>query len=188
MEIRVHKRVFYLFVAVAALVGLLLVYYFFLMPKPMDTYVYKGVPMTFRADLREAAKVPIRPFEDAIFIDTIHPIAKNVTIVFKPAAETENPYYILEEIEVVSKMKIVYDLKGIEIGFNAVPVESYSNLPGKIQNPIIALVHPVYANETAVWNENHVTYISGTTYEDFDRATVRFLMAIMQIELDEDGA
>jgi hypothetical protein len=71
--------------------------------------------------------------------------------------------------------------------FNAMPVEEYANLPGKIQNPIIALVHPKYANETAVRNEGHVTYISGTNYKDFDLATIRFLMVVLGIDPAELG-
>jgi len=155
-------------------------------PKPIYTWNYHGRIIGFRADLREAAKVPVYPNEQAVYLDTIHYLVKNVTIAFKDAGESENPYYILQEIELIKGLKLAYARKNISVSFNAMPVESYEHLPGKIQNPIIALVHPIYANETAIRNKGHVTYISGKTHEDFDLAVVKFLMIILRIDIEED--
>ena len=46
-------------------------------------------------------------------------------------------------------------------------------------------MHPVYANETAVRNEGHVTYISGKTFEELDLATVKFLMVVLGIDMEQ---
>lgn len=157
-----------------------------LIPRPITTWDYDGTTLVFRVDLREADKVPVYPHETGVYLDTIHPLVENITIAFKPAGEKENPYYQLAVIELVMKLKQIYDKNEIPVEFNAVPVESYENLPGKIQNPIIALVHPVYANETSVHNERHVTTISGETYHDFDLAVAKFLMVVLDIEIETE--
>jgi len=158
--------------------------YYFLIPKPITTWDYFGNTLVFRVDLREANKVPVYPHETGVYLDVVNPLVKNITIAFKPAGDKENPYYQLEIIELVMKLKqYVYDRKEIPVEFNAVPIESYENLPGKIQNPIIALVHPIYANETAIRNAGHVTTISGKTYNEFDLAVAKFLMVALGIEL-----
>lgn len=158
--------------------------YQLLLPKPITTWDYYGTTLVFRVDLREANKVSVYPHETGVYLDTIHPLVENITIAFKPAGEKENPYYQLAIIELVMKLKQIYDKNEIPVEFNAVPVESYENLPGKIQNPIIALVHPIYANETSVHNERHVTTISGETYHEFDLAVAKFLMVVLDIELE----
>jgi|GEM_PF-1777411 len=201
LKIKLPKNPIFLVLLILVIIALLTVLGMFLYniivpgpepERPLTTWNYKGSVVGFRADLREADKVPAYPGETPIYLDTIHPLVKNVTIAFKDAGEDENAYYIVEELEIVTKMILVYRnmLAGYPglteddmPGFNAIPVENYNNLPGKIQNPIIALVHPKYANETAVRNEGHVTYISGKTHEEFDLATVKFLMIVLGIEL-----
>jgi len=168
--------------------------------EPITVIDYKGVTVAFRADLREAAKVPVYPGESEIYRDIMHQLAKNVTIVFKDAGESGNPYYIVEEVELINKMRLAYMLAfgtqtdtgefvpGDVPTFDAHEVDSYENLPGKIQNPIIALVHPIYANETSVRNEGHVTLISGRNLKELDLATDRFLMIALGIGPSELNA
>ena len=188
-------------IAIAVVAALVAASYFYVrFFEPITVIDYKGVTVAFRADLREAAKVPVYPGESEIYRDTIHQLAKNVTIVFKDAGESGNPYYIVEEVELVNKLRIAYMLTfgtqtdtgefvpGDIPTFDAQEVGSYENLPGKIQNPIIALVHPMYANETSVRNEGHVTYISGRTLKELDLATDRFLMIALGIDPSELNA
>jgi hypothetical protein len=171
-------------------------YYLNVSNPPITTWDYKGQVVAFRVDLREAANVPVYPSDDLVYRDLMNPLVKNVTIVFKDAGTGDNPYYILEEMEIIPKMTLAYSyVLGSDTSdgttsygapvFNAQSVESYSNLPGKIQNPIIALVHYKYANETSVRMDGHVTYISGKTPQDFDKATVRFLMIVLGISPDK---
>jgi len=194
MKIKVTKRGVWIALGAILIVSVAIIaVFFFKGPEPITSIYYEGQIIQFRDDLRKADKIAVYPDETQIYLDTIHPLVKNVTIAFKDAGEDENRYYILEEFEIVLKMRIAYNrlLKGYEglsgediPTFNAVPVENYANLPGKIQNPIIALVPPKYANETAVRNEGHVTYISGRTYRDFDLATIKFLMIVLGIDME----
>jgi hypothetical protein len=168
-------------------------YYLNVSNPPITTWNYRGQLVAFRVNLREAATVPVYPSDDLIYRDLMNPFVKNVTIAFKDAGTADNPYYILEEMEIIPKTTLAYaHMLGSDSGnetssatdtpvFNAEAIENYANLPGKIQNPIIALVHYKYANETSVRMEGHVTYISGKTPQDFDKATVRFLMIVMGI-------
>jgi len=191
VKIKLSKNIVRLAAVLVIIVGLLF-YYIFFFPKPIKTWDYRGMTLTFRTDLRKADKVPVYPGETEVYLDTMHPLAKNVTIAFKDAGEGEYGYYATEAFEITYKMKLAYiHLVGSEEGstskvpnFDVEAVKEYANLPGKIQNPIIALVHPIYANETAVRNEGHVTYISGKSYEDLDLATTKFLMIVLGIELE----
>ena len=191
LKIKLSKNIIILIAVVLAIAGSLF-YYTFFVPKPIKSWNYRGTVLHFRADLRKADKVPVYPGETQVYLDTMHPLVKNVTIALKGAGKDEYGYYAIEAFEITYKMKIAYmSLVGSAEGgaseaptFNVEEVEQYANLPGKIQNPIIALVHPIYANETAVRNEGHVTYISGKTYDDWDLATTKFLMVVLGIELE----
>lgn len=190
LKINISRRIMLIAAVLLVLAGYVS-YQIFFAPKPIMSWDYNGRVLHFRADLREADRVPVYPGEMQVYLDTMHPLAKNVTIVYKDTGNDE--YYSVEAFEITYKMKIAYmNLVGTDIEgktskvptFNAEAVDQYANLPGKIQNPIIALVHPVYANETAVRNEGHVTYISGETFEQLDLATVKFLMIVLGIELE----
>ncbi len=143
----------------------------------------------FRADLREAEKVRVEPTDDAVYFELFNigetPFVKNITIAFKDAGPTGNPYYQLQIIELVTKLKKTYELSyhGAEApGFNAIEVESYYKLPGKIDNPIIAIVHPKYATETSIKLENHVILLSAKTTADMDLVTAKLLMIALQLK------
>ena len=164
---------------------------------PIKSWNWKGATLYFRADLREADKVPVHPNEDAIYLDTMHTLVESVTIIFKDAGLEDNPYYIVEEIEIVTKMRIAYQYLFVtqsEIGmfnpneipeFKAEEVESYDDILAGIKDIKIVLIHPKYADRTAIWNDGHVTYISGTTGEEFDLAVTKFLMIVLGIDLDQ---
>ena len=182
-----------------AIVAAYVVYALYIRPNflPITVIDYKNTTVGFRADLREAAKVPVYPNDQNVYLDTIHQLVKNVTIVFKDAGPTENAYVEVETLELYYKMRLAYQMSFGSVDpqtgevysmmlptFNVQNVSSYENLPGKIQNPIIAIVPPAFANDTAVRNYGHVTYISGLTKEGLDLATVRFLMAELGISSD----
>ena len=189
IKIKLSRNLFIIIAIVAVLAGSILVYQY-VVPKPMTSWELDGQILNFRADLKEANKVPVYPGEAQLYLDTMHTLVKNVTIAFKDAGEYG--YYATEAFEITYKMKLAYiKLFGSDISntsrvpvFNVEEVDQYANLPGKIQNPIIALVHPTFANETAVRNEGHVTYISGKTYEELDLAVTKFLMVILGIGLE----
>ncbi|MBS3055312.1 MAG: hypothetical protein J4452_02350 [Candidatus Aenigmarchaeota archaeon] len=192
MKLTKKRIILTISVLVLAAASLYFLYYYNTHWKPVTVLNYNGVVIGFRQDIREAAKVPL--YTDAnstnpdayLRIGIIHPLVTNITIVFKNVNLTENPYYTLEGAEIVGKLKLAYSnvRPPVNLNFTAKEVSSYDNLPGKIQNPIIALIHPAYANETSVRFDarEHVVYIQGKTHKDFDLATIRFLMAALNIQ------
>lgn len=149
-----------------------------------------GQVWAFRADLREAEKVEVKPTEDAIYFELFSigedPFIDNITIAFKDAGLNENGYYILQIQEIVTKMKIIYDLvySGEKtITFDSLTVDSYDNLPGKIKNPIIAIVHPKFANETSIiLEDNHAIILNAKSYQDMDLVATKLLMIALKLE------
>jgi hypothetical protein len=160
--------------------------------KPVTVLDYNGIVIGFRQNIREAANVPLYPNnvsdpDQYLRIGLIKPMVTNVTIVFKNVNSTENAYYSVEGFEIVGKLKLAYEALNppVEPNFKAIEVGSYDNLPGKLQNPIIALISPANANETSVRFDPvaHVVYIQGTTYKNLDLATIRFLLAALDIQV-----
>jgi len=135
--------------------------------------------------LREAEKIEVYPSEQALYLELMSSLVENITIAFKPVAEEENPYYMLQILEIIPKLSFAYSKRNLNPYFDRDPliVESYENLPGKIQNPIIALVHPIYSNETAIRVDGHVVFLKAKNYKDFDLVTVKLLMVALRIEI-----
>lgn len=155
---------------------------------PINTWGVNGQTVGFRADLREANKVLVYPNEGILYYELINPLVQNVTIAYKPGNEKENALYLVNVIETINKLTFKYKTRFDYVpNFNElVPIESYENLPGKIQNPIIVFVPPSYSNETAIrLEEGHVIFIKAKNYKDFDLATVKLLMVVLGIELRE---
>jgi hypothetical protein len=189
MKLEFSTRLVALVMAIIAVLTLSYIYISSI-PEPITKVEYYGVLVEFRADIVEAQEVPVYPKEDLMYRDVMHPLVKNVTIAFKDAGEN-NGIYIVEQFEIVNKMSMAYAsafarYEGKEVPtFDSIEVDKYDNLPGKIQNPIIAIVHPKFANETSIRNEGHVTTISGTTLEELDLAVVKFLTIVMGIDVEE---
>ncbi|MEM5801840.1 MAG: hypothetical protein QXQ18_00425 [Candidatus Aenigmatarchaeota archaeon] len=157
--------------------------YLYLNFYPVRTVVIDGTPITFRQNIKEAKNVLVFPNEDEIFNKLFNTAVINITFVFKDAGERENPYYILQEVEIINKLTFAYARLNRKVNFNAMPIETYENLRGTIYNPIIALIHPIYANETFVMVKDNVIFISGKNYKDFDLATIRFLSIALNIKI-----
>jgi hypothetical protein len=157
-------------------------------PKPITSWNYYGQILNFRADLREADEISVYPNENAIFLDLVHALAKNVTLTYKYINEptSANSYYTVQMFQIVRNIIPAYEhFWKFRPEFNFTEVDSYENLPGKIQNPIIAIVPPPYSNETAIKNEGHVTYLKAETYEDLDLVVTKLLMIALKIDLGE---
>jgi uncharacterized protein YpmB len=153
-------------------------------PKPIYSIRYDGEILSFRADLREASKIPVYPSEEILYRALINPLVENVTIVFVPV-EGENAIYVVNAFEIVNKLYFAYQKIKIGPNFNGVNLTSYENveLYGKIQNPYIVLIHPRFANETSVRLKDHTVFISGKSNEELDKATVKFLMVALRIRI-----
>jgi hypothetical protein len=171
-----------IFILALSVIVFIALYYYFFVPKPITSVQYGNYILNFRSDLREASKVPVYPSEDALYLEMMHGLVQNVTIAFKPTNDGD-AIYSVEAFEITYKLRLGYMIRNFNPGFNSMNVSSYENLPGKIQNPIIALVHPVYSNETSIRVEGHVVTIKGKTLEDFDLAVDKFLMVTLGIEV-----
>jgi hypothetical protein len=185
IKIKLSRRQLIVLTGLFALIALALIYFYF-GPKPLPPLTsikYYNKILNFRADLREAQKIPVYPEDLAVRNEIMNQLVENVTIAFKPASDTENSLYVLEEMEIIPKLLMGYERIKTNPHFNAVAVSSYENIAGTIQNPVIVLVHPKYSNETSISIGFHSIYIKGKTAKDFDLATIRFLMAALDLKI-----
>lgn len=149
---------------------------------PLTSVIYHGNEISFRDDLREAVKVPVFPSKNEINSVMMNPSVKNVTILYK-LTESSESMYAIESFEIIFKLKIAYLSNNMNVTLNVQNITSYENLKGNPENPIIALVHPIYSNETAVRVEDHTIFIKGKNDRDFDLATINFLVGALDINV-----
>jgi len=193
VKLKVTKTRIMLLVTLAAIVALIYLLNMY-WPKPITTWNYNGNMLTFRDDLREAQKVKVSP-DDATISNVFASIAvRNITIVY---TESQDMGYITVEAgELTYKLLTAYLEAGfsrynktmsfIPMGFIEISsgmVDSYENLRGTADNPLIALVPPSAADETSVKLKDHVIYVEGKTLKDFDLATIKLLMIVMDIKV-----
>jgi len=186
MKIRLTIRRIFILIIVIAIIGGIAWYQ---STRPPEYYIVTigGKQVPFRIDPREAASVPVYPDEASVYSLIRSPIISRIDIVFKPADEKDNPLYVVEGFEIARKLSMLYEKWQRPPEFKSYPVDSYENLTGKLQNPIIAMIHPVYSNETAVRVQNRTIFISGTDAHKFDLATVKFLMIAFNITMPESN-
>jgi len=177
-----RNQIIFLSLIVTAIVFIFL--YDLYVPRPITEINYDGIVLGFRADLKEAKNVPVYPNEQTLYDELMNPLVENITIAVKSAGDG-NPIYSVQTLELVTKLEIAYLELGLNPSFNRQPLitESYENLRGEPQNPIIALVHPMYSNETMIRIEDDVVFIKAKDYNDFDLAIVKLLMVALRIKI-----
>jgi len=167
---------------VLAFILFLTVYYSFLKSEEeITSWVYKGYELHFRADLRRAGEMEVRDeraIHDLLWSDEI----ENLTIGFSEAPDLG--LVSVEAFEIAYKLKLAYLIsnKSVEISSGKVDL---SNLGASPSNPFIILLPPSMANETSVRLDGYKVFISGKSEEEFDLATVRFLMIALEINLEQ---
>jgi hypothetical protein len=74
--------------------------------------------------------------------------------------------------------------------FNVINVTSYENLNASDKEPAIALIHPIYSNESSVRLDGNIVYVQGKNatsltgqLRNFDLATAKFLMVALGIKI-----
>ena len=186
IELTKNQLIFIFSISVLSIVIALAYIY---IPRPVYSYDYFDIPLNFRADLREAQKVQVSPDDARLYYELRGGLAKNITIAFLPL-EGDNGIYSANAFEISYKLSLLFNLLGRNVTIDAKEIASYQHLPGKIQHPLIALVHPKFANETAVRLDAHVIFISGlptndaaSPYRNLDLAAVKFLMVILGIDI-----
>jgi hypothetical protein len=142
------------------------------------TYNYKGVEVVFRANPVEALNVSVYPSDKALLEAVMNASVKKIYVAFVDSKD--NNLVAVNGFEVSNKLAIVFRLSGVQKTIKGLPVSSY-NLTGTSSTLFIALIPPALANTTGVWLEDNAIFISGKTNKDFDLATVRFLMSIMEV-------
>ena len=168
---------------------------------PVYTTYFGEQLVGFRADLREAQKVDVLPSEDVLYSQIVRPPTTrgpngqiifrrsltNVTIVFKEVSRDKMGWYTVQVSEIISKLTALYKGKyGVDLNFGIAQVDSYGEVNGTNAAPIILLVHPEIAEGTYVEADNDrnvITISGGDSLKDFDRATVKFLMVALGIEV-----
>jgi len=141
-------------------------------------YKYKGELLYFRANLTEALKVPVYPNERAIFDAVMNESVKRINVTF--VNSTDNSLVAVDGYEVSSKLSAIFYLNGISKKIKGMEVANYS-LKGTEDTLVIALIPPALANKTEVRLEDRVIFIYGKTEKEFDLATIKFLLSVMEV-------
>ena len=141
-------------------------------------YNYHGYDIFFRANLTEALSVPVYPDDKGLFNAVTNQSVKRIHVVF--VNSTDNSLVAVNGFEVSNKLSIIFYINGISKKIKGIPVDDY-NLTGTEDTLVIALIPPALANTTEVRLEDNVIFISGKSSKEFDLATVRFLMSIMEV-------
>jgi len=193
VKLKVTKTRILVMITLAALLALayLLNMYW---PKPITSWNYNGNLLNFRDDLREAQKVKVYPDEASISNVFASMAVRNITIAY---VESPDMGYVTVEAGELSYKLLTAYLEAGYIRYNKsmtfIPmgvieissgtVNSYENLVGTHDNPKIALVPPSAADETSVSLKNNVIYVKGKTLKNFDLATIKLLMIVLDIKV-----
>jgi hypothetical protein len=176
---------------------------------PYSLY-YEGDARNFRANLFEANKTPVYPNENAIKNILLNPEVYKIYIAFFPN-ESENAFYAATSFEISNKLGLVYRhyYKGQTENFKdedesscmlfsedeqircfkSLPINSTDELVPTTIEPVILLLGPSHANQTAVTVNNNLIILEGKNfseidrnYNDLDLATDKMLLVLMTSE------
>jgi len=158
---------------------------------PHEKY-YAGEVRHFRANLNEAEKISVYPSEESIKNLLLDPKVYKVRIAYFPN-ETENSYYFASSFEITIKLGIIFRHKfqgnqpvsifteddesscllfhlGMSVKcFKSLPINSTDELVSTDVEPVILLLGPSHANQTAVTIEHHLITLEGKSFEEVDR-------------------
>jgi hypothetical protein len=173
---------------------------------PYSLY-YEGDVRHFRANLFEANKTPVYPNESSIKDVLLSPDVYKIYIAFIPN-DSENSYYLASSFEVTNKLGLVYrhylpgntstfkDVdnsscltfleEGKAVCFKSYPINSTSELVPTSVEPVILLLGPSDANQTAVTVKNNEIILEGKdlsqtdrNYNDLDLVVDKMLLVLM---------
>jgi len=176
------KQIGILLISIGIIGGISGLVYYAALPKPAMSYNFYGSGLQFRDDLKVANNIPVYPDENSVLNAVWNPEIQNISIAFINSSAEDNAIIAVNAFEVTYKLSVGYS-KFNWFGINFVPemVESFENLTGNNETLTIALVPPSVANGTSVEIKDGVIYISGETQKEFDLATIKFLMAALNI-------
>jgi hypothetical protein len=171
------------------------------------TLYYAGGERHFRANLAEANKTIVYPNENSIRDVLFNPEVYKIKIAFIPN-DTENAFYLASSFEITNKLGIIF--KHFSAGqtgsfkeddgsscimfyeekqnkcFKSFPINSTDELVPTSIEPVILLLGPSYANQTAVTVKDNMIVLEGKDFSEIDRkytdldlATDKMLLVLM---------
>ena len=102
MEIKLQKKTIFIFLGIILLLASL--YPIYILTKPVKTIFFRGIPFSFREDVKRALEVEIFPKEEMLHDLFQNYKIKNVTILFKPGSPETNALYQVQTFEIVYKL------------------------------------------------------------------------------------
>ena len=184
MKLEFVKNQLPILAALVVVIGVIAGIYYFTQSsesKPITKYKFQGNELSFRDDLRLAKNISVYPDEQAILNKIWSPEIQNITIVYKDTSD--NQFTTVNAFEITFKLRVAYGQFSWDINFDGKEVESFDNLNGSVENLIVALIPPSLATDTGVEMKDHVVYIKGKTQKEFDLATIKFIMAALNITI-----
>ncbi|MFH1473273.1 MAG: hypothetical protein ABIE55_00070 [Candidatus Aenigmatarchaeota archaeon] len=161
--------------------------------------IYAGGIRNFRADLNEAAKTPVYPNENAIKNVLLNPEVHKIHIAYF-SNETENSFYFATSFEIALKIGLVYkNFMGVETQtiddedgstcmifypnrqvrcFRSIAINSTDELNPSFTDPVILMLGPSHANQTAVTVYNFMIILEGKSFEEVDRVYTDLDLAV----------
>lgn len=179
INIKLNKKTIILIISIAIILSSVLIAMFmYTQYQPLTNYNYNGLILNFRADLREAKKLPVYPNESYITDILWLPFIENITIIYKNS--TDMGLVGVEAFEIAYKLNIGYQMANHPIHIEAQEVKSFDSLPQN--NPYVVLIPPSSTNETRIEVDENLIIIRGKTTEEFDLAVEKFLIVALGIK------
>ncbi len=183
MEVKISMRT--IGIVLTIIIAIPLLYFIYQQVKPVKTIYIKGKPFSFREDIRRAFRVEIFP-EEYVLAEAFQDFKiRNVTILFKPGSPETNALYQLETFEITYKLSRYDDLtRGFlrpKKTFNADTIETYDNITRENKVLKIILIPPEFSNETKIISGGNRIWIYGKTQKDFDLATEKAILSMMNV-------
>jgi len=183
MSVQIKVKITRLIVVLSGtlLISTSLVFYF--AHRPLYVWNYKGETLQFRADLRQADKVPAYPNESAVYQLIWKPNIEEIQILFQSDIDTS--LIAVEAFEITYKLKVAYLKVHRDVKISAKEISSFGNISERLSPHSLGLVliPPTLATTTAISMEDNVILIQGKTTEDFDLAVVKFLMILLEVKI-----
>lgn len=187
MEIQIKKKNILIFLGLVILIALSYVIYQHF--RPIQTIFIRGIPFSFRRDIRKALLVELTPKEELLNELFLDYKVKNITILFKPGKPETNALYQLETFEIAYKLTRYYEVSkpvfAPKKSFNAEPIDSYENITREDEKLKIILVPPEFSNQTRVVAGGNRIWIYGKTEKNFDFAVMKAILSVMNVSTTE---
>ncbi|MGC8812446.1 MAG: hypothetical protein ACP5O8_02555 [Candidatus Aenigmatarchaeota archaeon] len=176
VKIKISKNLV-IFLLLALIFILAIAYFKISEYKPLTAINYEGFLLQFRADLREANKLEAdkEAIEEILWDKNV----KNITIIFTNSSDLE--LVGVESFEIAYKLGLAYRIKGYDVEIKGKELSypfSFDSLP----KPSIVLIPPSLSDKTGIEVRNSSIIISGKNKEEFDLATVKFLIIALGLE------